>query len=260
MKQEKLEQIKQMIPMMKDMVDEDLAIAVWDLEGKVLHFSKANTFPLHFDVGYEFPDKQDKIFQVMATGKTMHNKLPKELFGVAVEGNIIPVFDGREVVGCITSVYSVEKMEVLQNTVNEMQEVLSESKQSISDILNAAINTSGYLNEIHEFIDNLQNSLKGVYDVVGSIKKNTSHTKMLALNASIEAARAGNSGVGFKIVANEMGKLSELSAESVVKINETLGEMEVSIGNVTNVVNQIYTASFKNSEVVEKILKDLDKI
>lgn len=110
MRQEKLAQIKEMIPLMKSMVDEDLAITVWDREGTVLHFQKPDSFPLHFDIGYRLTDKKDKLFQAMSTGKTIHNKLPKEVFGIAVESKLVPVFDGREVVGCISCVFLNEKV------------------------------------------------------------------------------------------------------------------------------------------------------
>ena len=107
-------------------------------------------------------------------------------------------------------------------------------------------------------MDNLESCVKGVYTVVDSIKMNTSRTRMLALNASIEAARAGESGKGFKIVASEMGALSQMSTESMNKINDTLNEMVKSIDDITNTIKQIDNVSFKNSEIVEKVLEDLN--
>ena len=106
----------------------------------------------------------------------------------------------------------------------------------------------------------LESSVKGVYSVVEAIKGNTSRTKMLALNASIEAARAGESGKGFSIVANEMGKLSKMSADSVTEINETLNEMVSSITDVVNAVKKIDEVSYKNNSEVEKIISDLNKV
>lgn len=259
MRTEKLQKIKEMIPIMKNMVDEDLAICIWDRQGTVLHFEKSGDFPLEFEIGFEMPDKSDKLFTAMDTGKTLHNKLPKEVFGVPIEGNIVPVFDNGEVVGCITCVYSTEKMEELEKQANEMKTILAESKDSIYDILNAAINSSEYLTQVHKFMDNLQSSVRGVYEVIESIKGNTSRTKMLALNASIEAARAGESGKGFSIVANEMGKLSKMSSDSVTQINDTLNEMAASINDVIQAVKKVDEASFKNNEVVEKIISDLNK-
>ncbi|MBQ3423116.1 MAG: hypothetical protein IJH34_16015 [Romboutsia sp.] len=44
MRQEKLDQIIEMIPIMKNMVDQEVAISIWDTDGTVLYFSKAESF------------------------------------------------------------------------------------------------------------------------------------------------------------------------------------------------------------------------
>lgn len=259
MRQEKLEQIIEMIPVMKNMVNEDMAISVWDRSGVVLYFSAAQSFPLHFDIGYKLADKNDKLFKAMEVGKTMHNVVPKEVFGVHIEANLVPVHDDGKVVGCIACALSLEKMHELENKSNKLKNTLDESKDAINNILNAVIDTTNHLNEMNKYIDALEASVAGVYGVVESIKGNTSRTKMLALNASIEAARAGEAGKGFKIVASEMGALSQMSAESVSEINKTLNEMIKSIENVTKTIKEIDNVSFKNTEVVEKILVDLNE-
>lgn len=253
MRQEKLDQIKTMIPLMKQMMDEDLAISIWDREGTVLYVDNAETFKVPFRVGFQIEDKTDKLFQAMNTGKVVHNSLPREKFGIAIEGNLVPVFEGREVVGCIACVFSIERMEQLRGA-------LVDSKDSIHGIISATSSSMQYLKQIHQFIDELEMSVGGVHNVVNNIKKNTSRTKMLALNASIEATRAGSSGAGFKIVANEMGKLSEISAESVVDIDEKLKVMEKSLYNVVQAVNEISGVVSKNSVVVEKMMGDLGKL
>ena len=214
MRQEKLDQIIEMIPIMKNMVDQEVAISIWDTDGTVLYFSKAESFSLHFDVGYRLEDKRDKIFEVMSTGKTIHNKLQKETLGVAIEGNLVPVFDGGKVVGCIACVYSTEHREELEKKTN-------------------------IINEVHKSVENLEKNISGIYDVVESIKGNTSSIKMLSLNAYIEAARSGEDGRGFTIVAHEMGKLSQMSADSVSGVNKTLDEISRSIKEVTESINKI---------------------
>ena len=214
MRQEKLEQIIGMLPIMKSMVDEDIAISVLDREGKILHFHKSETLPLNPEIGEKIEDKNDKVFEAMSTGKTIHNAVPKDVFGVSVEGNLVPIFDDNKVVGCIACVFSSEKKEEL------------EKKTAV-------------INEVYSSVQNLEKSVNGIYDVVESIKGNTSSIKMLALNASIEAARAGEYGRGFTIVAHEMGKLSQMSADAVSGVNETLNEISKSIKEVTESIGKI---------------------
>ena len=260
MRQEKLEQIKELVPLMTSMVDEDLAIAIWNREGTALYFQKPRTFGLNIQEGQTIEDKNDKLYKAMETGKVIHNKLPKEAFGVAIEGNIVPVFDKGEVVGCITCVYSLEKYDELQNKTEEMKDVMEEYKDCIHEILESAKNSNDYFGDINESVLKLEQSVKGVYNVVDSIKGNTSRTKMLALNASIEAARAGESGKGFAIVANEMSKLSQMSTEAVADINDTLEDMSKAIREVTSVIDKINEAAVNNSNKASEVLSSLDKI
>ena len=260
MREEKLEQIKSAISLMKEIIDEDLAVSVWDVEGTMLYFNKAKTFPLHFEEGFQILDKNDPLFEAMRTRKVVHTVVPKERFGVNIEGNLVPVYDEGQVVGCIAGMYSLEKYSELEDENNKIKNTLLESKDSINEILNAAINTTENLKSANESMENLDKSISGIFNVVDSIKDNTSRTRMLSLNASIEAARAGDSGQGFKIVANEMGKLSQMSSESVNNINQTLNEMMKSIEDVKNSINQINKESFNNSGVVKKIISVLERI
>ena len=258
MRKEKLQETIKTVELMKKLVNEDLLVTIWSKEGEVLYFSGDKENKIKLDVGFKNPDKNDKIFEVMRSGIAIDNFLPKEVFGNAVKGRIGPITDGGEVVGCVTSALLLKL--IMERKENKATKILEDSKTPIYEILNSSINTTENLKEVDQYVNDLEKSVGGVYRVVDSIKGNTSRTKMLALNASIEAARAGESGKGFKIVANEMGKLSQMSAESVVSINNTLEEMKKSIEDVVSTINEINNSSFKNSEVTQRILSELSEV
>lgn len=66
-------------------------------------------------------------------------------------------------------------------------------------------------------------SFEGIEKMINVVRHISGKTDLLALNASIEAARAGQAGKGFAVVADEVARLSE-------KSQETISEMEVAIG------------------------------
>ncbi len=70
------------------------------------------------------------------------------------------------------------------------------------------------------------------------ISEISSKTDLLALNASIEAARAGSYGKGFAIVAHEVSRLSEKTQESITEIEEIITNIKEEIGTLTDSINQ----------------------
>ncbi len=260
MREEKLNELKNMIPIMRDIAGGDPAISIWNNEGTILYYSAPSTYKLPFYEGFVLEDKTDKLYTVLREGKTLYSTIPKEVFGVEIEGNIIPVKDEGKIVGCITCVTSNAKYEQLKEEVDKMHDTLHESSDFIKAILTASMKSAENFKSAEAAIQSLKDSVNAVNNVTDAIKGNTSRTKMLALNASIEATRAGESGKGFAVVANEMGKLSQMSSESVTNINATLGEMNDAIARVTAAMEKINDASFKNSGEIEKVLNQLDNI
>lgn len=84
---------------------------------------------------------------------------------------------------------------------------------------------------IQEALGSLQ-SLMRIDEMAEKILEITSHTNLLSLNASIEAARAGQAGRGFAVVAGEIGNLAASSTETVAGIQEICNETKDNIGNV----------------------------
>lgn len=76
------------------------------------------------------------------------------------------------------------------------------------------------------------NAVEQIKTLTESILQITSQTNLLALNASIEAARAGEAGKGFAVVAGEIGKLADMSKETVLQIQSVTGTVTQAVNNL----------------------------
>ncbi len=75
------------------------------------------------------------------------------------------------------------------------------------------------MSDFKTYIDDLQKSVLEIEQMVGVVRDISNKTDLLALNASIEAARAGHAGKGFAVVADEVGRLSERSQHSIEAVD-----------------------------------------
>ena len=92
------------------------------------------------------------------------------------------------------------------------------------------------------------------------IQGNASRSNILALNASIEAARRGEAGKGFAVVANEMGKLAQVSGNSAKEILQTLQEITKSVEKVAQAVNDANEAASTQATTTQEVTANLNQI
>lgn len=121
-----------------------------------------------------------------------------------------------------------------------------------------AINDS--MESSNEMVGNLVSQLEKIGGFVDIIKDIASQTNLLAFNAAIEAARAGDAGRGFAVVADEIRKLAENSSKSAVDIANIVKKVETESKDTIVAMKDGMKMLGDGSEVIQTALEAMDKI
>ena len=163
--------------------------------------------------------------------------------------------------------------EIAQNCViaAKSSEKANGSASSGETIIRKTIEVMGRINsrvqESAEVIKSLGNRSEQIGEIVGLINDVADQTNLLALNAAIEAARAGEHGRGFAVVADEVRKLAERTSGATKEIRATIQAMQtetkkavVSMGEGVNEVGKGTTEAAKSGEALRDILTQINKV
>ncbi len=127
---------------------------------------------------------------------------------------------------------------------------------SITEMRRIAEGINGSAQQINQ-LGERSRQISGIVKVIGEI---ASQTNLLALNAAIEAARAGEQGRGFAVVADEVRKLSERTGTSAREIAEMIGSVQADTENAVARMNSVAVEMSGGVELVQNVGVSLEKI
>lgn len=168
----------------------------------------------------------------------------------------------------------LEKTEEIDSAINQVSESASTitdniestikeidtSKTNIDDLIRHVELSNKSNQEVSDEIEKLNEDAKQMQNIIDVITSVTSQTSILALNASIEAARAGDAGKGFAVVASEISNLAVKTKEATVDITQLISNVSTELKNmVTLIENMLHNAKEQN-DVANNTAKNFEEI
>ncbi len=132
-----------------------------------------------------------------------------------------------------------------------------EGNESLARMIGEIELVEDAVSEIAKSVVEFVESTRAINDMTRQVKDIADQTNLLALNAAIEAARAGEQGRGFAVVADEVRKLAEKSAAAASQIDEVTRLLGTRTGGVEAVVGRGHTALKSCQEYLEKVTEIL---
>ncbi|MBU1657544.1 methyl-accepting chemotaxis protein [bacterium] len=141
---------------------------------------------------------------------------------------------------------NIEATDETQKTVEEASSELEIARVSLTSLSNEVESFVEIENELASELSGLKHNADQVKNVLSVIKDIAEQTNLLALNAAIEAARAGEHGRGFAVVADEVRKLAERTQKS-------LTEIDISVSTIVQSINDVSDKMGRNARNIENL-------
>ncbi len=248
-----------------------------DIFARVVGYSPSEMIGMHhrnlcfadFANSSEYVSFWDNLF----TGITFHDRILRRNSNddeVWLEATYMPVWDQarRHVIGVTKVATDITErhhhlshvVDDLQNTAKMLHQRSSDGMLHSEELLVSMEQIAQVTSANGDTIHRLQEQAYEIQNVVQTIRKIASQTQMLALNAAIEAARAGDFGRGFNVVAQEVGKLSNMVQESITQVKRSVDAMDLEVRKISNTTVEVEQSVKRGQERMQTAMESFTAI
>ena len=228
----------QIMPTISDLYNGDVGFSITDREKYIF----AQIAPrLGFRVNVGEPIRQGSaVRRAMEEGHRVKIRADKAVFGVPYLATAVPIRDdcGR-IIGAFCFIETTERQEKLKEMAASLTKSMVDMAGTSEEISAQAEQIAALTRELSQATQESQGRVRESDQVLGFIRNISGQTNLLGLNAAIEAARVGEMGRGFGVVAEEIRKLATSSGESVKKIETIIRDIKTDSSHTSEQLQQI---------------------
>ncbi|WAH37100.1 methyl-accepting chemotaxis protein [Alicyclobacillus dauci] len=206
----------------------------------VIDYLPGKTIDLKVPIGAPLDQFAGTVtYKCLQTGVPLREERDATQFGVPYISTAVPIMDGEEMVGVIAAVASNVQGEALRVGASQLSAVLADVSSTTEQLTGSSNDVASRLSKLSEESQGLNVELQKINTVLEFVEDVASRSKMLGFNASIEAARAGDHGRGFSVVAAEIQNMAEQSRSAATEITSLLENIKQSVARVDDTLQQI---------------------
>jgi len=148
--------------------------------------------------------------------------------------------------------------------VSDFEQFTKKTSLTLSSFVDSVVENSKLAMELVEMTDRISTQMRQILGMLGEIEGISKQTNLLALNAAIEAARAGEAGRGFAVVADEVRDLSGRTAHFSQQIRGLMQNMQSSINDTETAINKMaaqdMTFALQSKQDVENAMNNVEEL
>ncbi len=148
----------------------------------------------------------------------------------------------------------------ISDSVSETGKAIALGSVNMNNLEKEVAASDKYSSDAAKELQELENSTKQMQSIIELINNVADQTALLALNASIEAARAGDAGRGFSVVASEISNLANQTQNATGDINELISSIDQKLLDVDKAIKAFIEGSRRQHDATMETVKSLDII
>jgi uncharacterized protein YgfB (UPF0149 family) len=220
-----LAQLTYALPILKEILNSDIAVGICDRE-KYLLYIPSVSLSMSIDPGTAVK-AGTSLKKAMEERRRVVVRGDKALFGTPYIATAIPIMNkAGEVIGAVVASEAVDLQENIREMANTLNSSLSLMASTSEELSAQSQEIAGVSHNLLEAYRSSTVKFRDTDEMLTIIKNVASQTNLLGLNASIEAARVGEFGRGFSVVAAEIRKLSQSTSESIKDASNVIATIQ----------------------------------
>jgi hypothetical protein len=265
----KLEMIMELMDVFQNCFPEETRLALFDKE-KLIAELPVPSLNWHMPIGTPFSEMQGTAsYKALTEQRIVFEERTAEqsMSGVAYISKAVPIYENGELLGVLTALVSNQRLDTMRTGATQLAVSVEKMTASTQEIGQASNNLSAQLQDIFAKSEDIKKDLEKSSSILKAVQEIADNSQLLGLNAAIEAARIGEEGRGFEVVATEIRKMADYSKTMAIDIQIQLQQIREAVDKMHESIQQVAAFTDKHAygireinEVCEGIMKTAEDL